>query len=65
MGTNQIVAELEKEIARLQQARALLLGSTNGVRSATLKRRTLSPEAREKIAEAQKRRWAKAKKTAK
>jgi len=64
METRQIIAELDKEITLLQTVRALLAGSSNKVR-VTSKRRTLSPEARKKIADAQKKRWAKAKKAAK
>jgi hypothetical protein len=64
METRQIIAELDKEITLLQTVRALLSGSSNKVR-VTSKRRTLSPEARKKIADAQKKRWAKAKKAAK
>lgn len=61
-----ILKRIDEEIARLQQARTLLAGGAattspivtpkRGVR----KRRKLSAEARRKIAEAQKRRWAKA-----
>jgi hypothetical protein len=65
METNQIIAELDKEIARLGEARILLSGSARGGKVAAPKRRILSAEARKKIAEAQKKRWAKAKKTAK
>jgi hypothetical protein len=64
METRKIIAELDKEITLLQTVRALLSGSSNKVR-VTSKRRTLSPEARKKIADAQKKRWAKAKKAAK
>jgi hypothetical protein len=64
METRQIIAELDKEITLLQTVRALLSGSSNKAR-VTSKRRTLSPEARKKIADAQKKRWAKAKKAAK
>jgi hypothetical protein len=56
-----VIAELSKEIARLQTARALLSGSSYGV-GVPSKRRTLSAEARNKFADAQKKRWAKAKK---
>jgi hypothetical protein len=66
METNQIIAELDIEIARLREVRALLSGSADGIKSkAPTKRRTLSAEARKRIAEAQKKRWAKAKKAAK
>lgn len=61
MEIKQIISELDKEITRLQSVRALLSGGLSGVRIAS-KRRTLSVEARKKIADAQKKRWAKARK---
>ena len=69
MEAHYILAAIDAEIARLQEARSLLgaphkasrrtakkaakkvLGSTTG-------KRTLSPEARFRIAEAQRKRWA-------
>jgi hypothetical protein len=66
MDRNQIVESIGEEIARLQQVRDLLTagnghhvlyGGGNGVHSS--KKRNLSDEARNRIAEAQKRRWAK------
>jgi hypothetical protein len=77
MQTTQIIAELDAEIARLQQVKALLNGTTtrgpgrpaaSAIAAATAaapKKRILSPEARAKIAAAQKKRWAKVRKTAK
>jgi hypothetical protein len=69
MEVTEIIAEIDKEIARLQQARELLSGGGGGVPSPfsqrTRKKRVLSPEARERIAEAQKKRWAKQKAAAK
>jgi hypothetical protein len=76
MAVQEILAQIDAEIARLQQARALL-GAT-GVRKArrgrpklnadalllsrpAKKKRNLSPEGRARIAEAVKRRWAKQK----
>lgn len=68
-----ILAEIDAEIARLQAAKALL-SSESGVGTIrkpgkpavapgrTAKRRTLSAEARERIRQAQIRRWAAAKK---
>jgi len=58
-----IIEELDAEIARLQHVRALLSsGPTSGVRGSRngmlRKKRTLSPEARERIAAAQRKRWA-------
>jgi hypothetical protein len=74
MNTAQILASIEQEIARLRQVRALLTGTQSttrlklgrkpGKKSATVKKRVLSPEARARIAAAQKARWAKVKKAA-
>jgi hypothetical protein len=73
MDTSSIVAALDEEIARLQNARSLLAGSASPKRGGrppqskpavtrAPKRRTLSPEARKKIADAQRKRWAKQRK---
>lgn len=74
MQVDEILIEIDREIARLQQARDLLAGSTSkGVarRSApatpkpqTKKsgKRKLSAEGRRRISEALKRRWAERKK---
>jgi len=68
-----ILAELDQEIARLQQARALLGGEVVKKRAAKKKaavatpapkKRRLTPEGRKRIAEAMKRRWAERKKLA-
>lgn len=73
MGVTEILAEIDREIAQLQQARALLSGSSvRKSRSASLlatraagkKKRNLTPEGRRRIAEAVKRRWAEQKKKA-
>ena len=64
---NKIVAELDKEIARLKEARALLAGGASTSRSTTsakkavarpAKKSTMSAEGRRRIAEAMKKRWA-------
>lgn len=74
-----IVQELDAEIARLQQVRKLLSNgsrlspvglaavsqATSPNKAGRKKKRTLSPEARQRIAEAQRKRWATAKKVAK
>jgi hypothetical protein len=73
MKLESILAELDVEIARLQQARALLTdvpakrgpGRPPIDRTVTKTKRNLSPEGRARIAEAVKRRWTKAKKAAK
>lgn len=79
MNTNEIIAAIDAEIAKLQQARYLLSGYSDPT-SASVKRgpgrpkkttvlqpakRVLSPEAKARIAAAQKKRWAAAKKAAK
>lgn len=68
MEVTQIIAELEQEIARLKQARALLAGETTVSRrgrpagkpasTGAAKKRNLTPEGRKRISEALKRRWA-------
>lgn len=67
---NSLLAAIDAEIARLKQAKTLLGGGSvkgNGrtIRAqATRTERVLSVEARARIAAAQKKRWAKAKKRA-
>jgi hypothetical protein len=69
MSIESILAEIDAEIARLTQVRSLLAGtrSSSGSSSANKstkgpgkrrKKRVLSPEARKRIAEAQRKRWA-------
>lgn len=74
MSTTAILAAIDEEIARLQQVKKLLGGGSvgNGLLKAKLgsglaarKKRVLSPEARKRIADAQKKRWAAYKRTAK
>jgi hypothetical protein len=73
-----IVAEIDAEISRLQQARALLTGisapskrgpgrpaKTAPLAAVPKKKRRLSAEAREKMRQAQLKRWAAVKKSAK
>lgn len=68
MTREQIVAALDDEINRLEKVRSLLQGSSSsrflssGAFASVRKKRQLSPEARKRIADAQKRRWAKQKK---
>jgi hypothetical protein len=73
---SEILVEIDKEIARLQQVRALLAGETPKVRRGRKKKvaasaaapakkatkRRLSPEGRKSIADAMRRRWAERKK---
>ncbi len=67
MSLKSLIAELDNEIARLRQARALLAGEDAAPKAAAAKgngkivKRVLSPEARQRIALAQKKRWAKTK----
>jgi hypothetical protein len=63
MELRAIIKEVDKEISLLQQARALLTES--GKQSHIVvqrKKRKLSPEARKRIADAQRKRWAASKK---
>ena len=69
MSREQILAAIDEEINKLQQVRKLLQGSggrlTAGFSGGKKRaKRVLSPEARQRIAAAQKRRWAKQKKEA-
>jgi hypothetical protein len=67
MAINSIVAQIDAEIARLTQARALLVGlgptSASALKALpapekSKTRNRLSPEARKRIADAQRKRWA-------
>ncbi len=75
MANKEVIAAIDKEIARLQQAKDILAGEEDvaakprgvGRPPAAAKKRVgrpagtkrvLSPEARKRIAEAQKKRWA-------
>lgn len=70
MNTKEILDHINEEISRLQQVKSLLQGTSNGYKSSSANgaapkvkgKRVLSPEARKKIAAAQKKRWAKARK---
>jgi hypothetical protein len=71
MEVSKIVAELDREIARLKEARALLAGASSSQRvakkqgAAAPKRKSrMSPEGRKRIAEAMKKRWAERRKQA-
>jgi hypothetical protein len=74
VNTSEIIAALDAEIARLQQARNLLAQASSADRGSrhtttaqpreSAKRRVLSPEARKRIAAAQRKRWAKLKRAA-
>ena len=71
MAIDSILAQIDAEIARLRQARSLLanLGSVTvkatqpeakkaPAKAKRRKKRVLSPEARKRIADAQRKRWA-------
>jgi hypothetical protein len=67
MSFDSIVAEIDAEIEKLQQVRALLAHTGKAMKMAehtttksvkVRKQRVLSPEARKRIADAQKKRWA-------
>ncbi len=75
MAIENLISEIDAEIARLTQARHLLAGGEGGTSfrygangakptGAPRKKRVLSPEARARIAAAQRKRWAKQKKAA-
>jgi hypothetical protein len=80
MEVSRIIAEIDAQISKLQQARALLAGTTSkigkgpgrpkGSRNAKAastsapRKRKLSPEGRKRIADAMKRRWAERRKQA-
>ncbi len=64
MGVSEILIQIDREIAQLKQARALLsasAGNAAGSGQAKRKKRKLTPEGRKRIAEAVKRRWARQK----
>ena len=73
MAIDSILSQIDAEIARLTQVRKLLTGSGSGSLAApqrksksapakkAKKSRVLSPDARKRIADAQRRRWAAAK----
>jgi hypothetical protein len=72
MSVTELVSSIDAEIARLQQARALLAGNgastTKTAKTAAKprrKKRSMSPEGRARIAAAQTKRWAAQKKAAK
>jgi hypothetical protein len=68
MTREEIVVAIDEEISRLEKVRALLQGSgdsrlfASGSLAGVRKKRYLSADARKRIADAQKRRWAKQKK---
>ena len=73
MNTQELLAAIDQEIARLQNARNILAGSGEtkrrgrppGTGKKQSAKRVLSAAARQKIAEAQRKRWAAQKKQSK
>lgn len=75
MGSQSIIVAIDKEIARLREVRKVLArngkiaepkpGSKAGVAAKKTSKRKLSPEARERIAAAQRKRWAAVRKASK
>jgi hypothetical protein len=73
VNTHELLAAIDHDIARLQNARNILAGSEEtkrrgrppGTGKKPAKKRTLSAAARQKIAEAQRKRWAAQKKRSK
>jgi hypothetical protein len=65
MNLDKILAEIDAEISRLKQARALLSGdgTKKTATPATPKKRKMSAAARKRIGDAQRKRWAKQKAT--
>ena len=65
MTIDNILASIDSEIAQLKQARALLSsdGTKKTVPAAAPMKRKMSPAARKRIADAQRKRWAKQKAT--
>jgi hypothetical protein len=61
MNTNELIEALDAEIARLEEARAILEDDRIPNGRTTAVKRTMSPEGRARIAAAQTARWAKAK----
>lgn len=73
MEVSRIIVEIDAQISKLQQARALLAGTTapapptgrgrpkgskNASTGTTPRKRKLSPEGRKRIADAMRKRWA-------
>jgi hypothetical protein len=77
MDTQTLIASIDAEIARLEEAKRLLLGTSGRTTQRTTRmakpgrpggrssKRTLSPEALERIREGQRKRWAKVKRAKK
>jgi hypothetical protein len=73
VGVEEILIQIDREIAQLQRAKALLNGAEaknsdssviTAPKKARKKKRNLTPEGRKRIAEAVKRRWERQRKAA-
>lgn len=76
MEVSRIIAEIDAQILKLQQARTLLAGAATPARNGpgrpkgstrtakATRKRNLSPEGRKRIADAMKKRWAERRKQA-
>jgi hypothetical protein len=58
VGLHEILAQIDREINQLKQARSILQEGWKSSASGVPKKRNLTPEGRRRIAEAVKRRWA-------
>jgi hypothetical protein len=63
MKKTDIIAQIDAEIARLKEVQSLLNGSGTTPTTTPKKKGTMSAEGRARIAAAQKKRWAKIKRT--
>lgn len=69
MSLSDLLSAIDSEISRLQKARAILAGAGKSAASSKAKskprrKRTMSAEGRKRIAEAQRKRWAAQKQSA-
>jgi hypothetical protein len=58
VNTKALIVEIDKEIARLKEARSLLAGENPSSVNRPRKKLTMSPEGVARIAAAQRKRWA-------
>jgi hypothetical protein len=66
MNIDDLLSSIDAEIARLKQARALLAGIDGGKSASAIKpKRKMSAAARKRIGDAQRKRWAAVRKSAK
>jgi len=65
MNTSELLSSIDSELAVLREVRALLIGKDAPFPFRTKRKHHMSADARARIAEAQRRRWAKQKRAAK